>query len=317
MISFAKTEDISAIMDFIDREWRKGHILARDRKLFEWMYVRDNEVHFVVSKEDGGINGILGFIAYDENNSQVDLTMWKAIKVGSGMSMLVFLEEELSPVSITSPGINYATTSAIYKYFGYEVGKMQHYYRLADREEFYIPVINERLPTKMPVLSSAKIHKLNSFQEFMKAGIVLHERMIQKDNWYIRHRYFEHPVFEYIHYLVEGNGKLDVVMREQDVDGHKCIRIVDMLGDFSLLPDFTSGLDNILITGNYEYADCYMSCADEGMWENAGWINVEKTRNIIPNYFFPFVRSNVDIYYCCKPHNRILLRGDGDQDRPN
>ena len=211
-------------MDFIDREWRKGHILARYRKLFEWMYVRDNEVHFVVSKEDGGINGILGFIAYDENNSQVDLTMWKAIKVGSGMSMLVFLEEELSPVSITSPGINYATTSAIYKYFGYEVGKMQHYYRLADREEFYIPVINERLLIKMPVLSSAKIHKLNSFQEFMKAGIVLHERMIQKDNWYIRHRYFEHPVFEYIHYLVEGDGKLDIVMRGQDVDGHKCIR---------------------------------------------------------------------------------------------
>ena len=63
-IRFATKEDIEAIMLFIDRCWRKDHILARDRELFEWQYGgADERVNIVLGlDENGNIQGMLGFI---------------------------------------------------------------------------------------------------------------------------------------------------------------------------------------------------------------------------------------------------------------
>ncbi|SDW87348.1 hypothetical protein SAMN05216391_12120 [Lachnospiraceae bacterium KHCPX20] len=36
-----------------------------------------------------------------------------------------------------------------------------------------------------------------------------------------------------------------------------------------------------------------------------------------PHYFAPFVRENIDLYFISKPKRVVILRGDGDQDRPN
>ena len=318
MISFAEKNDINEIMLFIDNEWRKGHILARDRSFFEWMYVKDDKVNFVISRNDGNIDGILGFVPYDINSAQMALTVWKALKSSNGMigmSMLAFIEKELQPRLIASPGVNPATTTAIYRYFKHEVGKMRHYYRLAKRDEFYIPTIqNTRVPA-VDVTGIAEVRKLNGIKDYEEACIKYADNAIKKDSWYINRRYFEHPVFKYEHYLV--NESLDVIIREQDVDGHKCLRVVDMLGDYSLLPFLSSTLDNIMARDDYEYVDCYASAIDKAVWDAAGWIDVEEINNVIPNYFAPFERSNIDLYFSSKPHGFVVMRGDGDQDRPN
>ena len=320
MISFAKIDEIDEIMDFIDKEWRKGHILARNKSFFEWMYVKGNIVNFVISRNDGVIDGILGFVPYDNENSQIALAVWKALKSANGiigMSMLSFVEKELHPNIIATPGVNPITTTVIYRYIKYEVGKMHHYYRLANRSDFYIPTINDDIPMKQALETLTTVKRIGSYEEYENAGIILANNAIKKDAWYIKRRYFEHPVFDYFHYLIESESKLDVVLREQNIEGHKCIRVVDLLGDYNLLVDFTAELDKIMLSGNYEYVDCYVSGIDEKIWNDAGWVDVDKTKNVIPNYFAPFERTNIDLYYSCKPHGLIILRGDGDQDRPN
>ncbi len=322
MISFARIEEIDEIMPFIDNEWRKGHILARDRLFFEWMYVKDDTVNFVISRNDDWIiDGVLGYVPYDEKNTQIALTVWKALKSANGMigmSMLSFVEKELKPVIIASPGVNPSTTTAIYRYFKHEVRKMDHYYRLAERSDYFIPTINENKGLKKPMHSTAKMKRITSFEEYEAERIIFADNAIRKDSWYIRRRYFEHPIFEYIHYIIaDNNKKLDVIIREQEVDGHKCIRVVDLLGDYRLLIDFTFELDRILVAGKYEYIDCYAYSIEKNIWDNAGWLNVEETKNVIPNYFAPFERRNIDLYCSCKPKGIVVLRGDGDQDRPN
>ncbi len=320
MISFAQKDDIDEIMVFIDKEWRKGHILAKNKTFFEWMYSKEDRVDFVISKNGGVIDGILGFVPYDKSNAQISLTIWKALKSANGMigiSMLAFIENELKPRLIASPGVNPATTTAIYRYFKYEVNKMQHYYRLAKTNEFYIATIKER---KIPSYFSERkaiVRRLNTFRDFEKEGISYLDNSIKKDLWYVRRRYFEHPVYKYFHFLIEGDSKLDVIMREQDVNGHKCIRVVDMLGDYKQLPLFTPALDELMTEKNYEYVDCYASSLAPELWSSAGWLNIENTEDIIPNYFAPFERKNIDLYYSCKPHEIVIMRGDGDQDRPN
>ena len=40
-IRLAKWEDIPEIMDFVEKEWRHGHILGRDRAFFEYEHGGD------------------------------------------------------------------------------------------------------------------------------------------------------------------------------------------------------------------------------------------------------------------------------------
>lgn len=320
MIRFANVEDIDDIMHFIDTEWRKGHILARDRKFFEWMYVKGKNVNFVISKNNSVVDGILGFVSYDENNHQIGLTMWKALKSANGMigiSMLAFVEQELKPQIIASPGVNPNTTTAIYKYFKHDVKKMRHYYRLSKINNFHIGTIKECIIPEYICNGTAVIRSINSFEEYKKENIIFADNAIKKDFWYVKRRYFEHPVFQYFHFIVEKDGKLDVVIREQEVEGHKCLRIVDMLGDYSLLPYFVPEIDKYMVDNNYEYVDCYASSIEIELWMKSGFLDIETTEDIIPNHFAPFERVNIDLYSSCRPHGIVVMRGDGDQDRPN
>ena len=48
MIRFAKDSDVPAIMTFIDKYWRKNHIMSRDKELFEFQHKWGNEISFVI-----------------------------------------------------------------------------------------------------------------------------------------------------------------------------------------------------------------------------------------------------------------------------
>ena len=61
----------------------------------------------------------------------------------------------------------------------------------------------------------------------------------------------------------------------------------------------------------------YEKGVDSNILQKAGWIKLDETDNIIPNYFSPYEQINVDINYCTSDENIVLFRGDGDQDRPN
>jgi len=322
MIAFAQYNDIDEIMHFIDKEWRKGHILARDRAFFEYMYVPGKkEVNFVVSKNGSRIDGILGYIPYDKDRTQVALTVWKALKSANGMigmSMLHFIEKVLEPRIIASTGIDPLTTTAIYRYFKHEVGKMDHFYRLAGQGNYKIASIRQGTIKDCPP-SNASIRHIDSIEQYRDAGIGLTVNAIQKDEWYVNWRYFDHPIFKYQFFLVEqeGSGPLVVVAREQEAEQSKCLRIVDLLGNYDLIQGFTSKVDDILYENDCEYIDCYVAGIKKSMFTDCGWSDIEETEDIIPNYFAPFERENVDLYYSCKPGGIVMLRGDGDQDRPN
>ena len=42
----------------------------------------------------------------------------------------------------------------------------------------------------------------------------------------------------------------------------------------------------------------------------------KKDKNIIPDYFQPFIRKNVQVWYEKNKKNLILFKGDADQDTP-
>ena len=134
----------------------------------------------------------------------------------------------------------------------------------------------------------------------------------------MQRRYFQHPIFHYLKYGVESEGKkLMIVLRVQAYNGSNALRVIDCIGDMELLQYFTQTLDNMMDILECEYADIYEIGIDDSVLINAGWTMTSMSENIIPDYFGPFERKNVDIYYMSEIPNVILFKGDGDMDRPN
>ena len=144
-----------------------------------------------------------------------------------------------------------------------------------------------------------------------------------KDDSYLLYRYFAHPIYHYDVYGVfptgEDTARALVVGREIDVDGTCVLRIVDYIGDRSRIPHIGSALRRLLEEKNYEFLDFMCYGLPEEDLEAAGFSRrQEQDENIIPNYYEPFVRKNVDIVFFAKKIDGLLIcKADGDQDRPN
>lgn len=323
MIRFAAIQEIDELMDFIDREWRKNHILAREKEFFEYMYVIDGKVNFAVSRENktNKINGILGFIPYDKDYQQISLTVWKALSSADGMiglALLNYIIQELQPVTIASLGINPKTTIPLYRYLKFEVGKMKHFYRISNCKSFLIADIKDIHIRQAAPNDNSNIYEITTFEEFEKLKIRFEKYALKKESWYIKRRYFEHPKYQYRFFFVEKHEEqLFIILREQSMGIAKCIRVVDLIGNYSLLKNAAYFIDFDMQSHGYEYIDCYITGVDKEIFLDAGWCDVEDTKDIIPNYFDPFERTNIDLFYSSKPDGVVILRGDSDQDRPN
>lgn len=63
--------------------------------------------------------------------------------------------------------------------------------------------------------------------------------------------------------------------------------------------------------------DLYSYGVAEETMAQAGFRLRKDDKNIIPNYFEPFVQENVEIYVQVPDEPIAIFRGDGDMDRPN
>lgn len=45
-------EDIPAIMQFIEKNWKENHILARDENFFHWMYTDEEGCNVILAEDE-------------------------------------------------------------------------------------------------------------------------------------------------------------------------------------------------------------------------------------------------------------------------
>lgn len=327
-IRFAEKSDIDSIMEFIDLYWKKGHILATDKKLFEWQYINYDRLNFVIGIDnDNTIQGVLGFIPYDNSDEKdIALALWKANPTVSllGIRLMMFLMEKESHRSIVCPGINLKTTSQIYKRFGMKVDAMVQWYRLSPRAEYVIAKISDKsIPEIKEKIQYAfeRIETPTQLAGLYDFGSTAHIKSIPYKSYaYLSKRYFNHPAYEYhVYALKKDNGKAEslFVFRVQEYNGLKALRFVDCIGNYEEIVCATAAIDSLMGKLDVEYVDMYEAGISYNLLKDAGWKSVKETENIIPNYFAPFEQSIVDIHYCTSDENAVLFRGDGDQDRPN
>ncbi len=335
-ISIASLSDVDEIRDFIHEEWKKNHILARDRNFFEYEHVVGDRVNFVLARDNGVICGVLGFIPTAKTLvSDVATVIWKVSSTCSnpilGIELLNFLQDQPNVDTVFSVGIN-SKTIGIYKYLEMFTGKLEQYVlinRSLDRfviGKFSKSALGESVD---PIASEEdfsvrKLTRSDDLGSFPFEQGTNENHTPSKDSVYFTKRYWEHPVYKYSIFGVFRGQKLESVLvtRIQEWKGSKVLRVVDFYGHESALPMFGSFLRCFLEAENLEYADFYSFGLSSAMLQRSGFqlVPLDQEDLVVPNYFSPFLQENIPIHFFAATQNPEVLRlfkGDGDQDRPS
>lgn len=332
VITIAKVEDADEIMKFIDNEWKKGHILGANKNYFLYEYANQNFLNFMISKNNNEINGILGFLrSSTDDNATVWTTMWKVSRSSGspmlGIHLLNYLRDQ-GYKSVMSNGIN-QNTEEIYKYLGFNVGLLKQYFiPNKSLEKYKIAIIPKKISDESLSISKdnnllfKKIELRDLLKKFNFSKYL--SRLPYKNIDYFNKRFFQHPIYSYdVYGIFDGSELLSIlVTRSVEYEKSTCMRIVDFYGQEDTLNTFAWHLSQIMYLKGHEYIDIFSSGLSDNMMLNAGFKKLDITQNevVIPNYFEPFVQSNVSIRYFTDANNLSDLRiykADGDQDRPN
>lgn len=317
----ANKEERKNIIDFYSREWKKSQTI-NDEVLFDYYYVDGERLNFVVAKRDEEIAGACGFVRNDSKDIGLsNLLVRKGEDPVLVFRILNFLEEEgfsLYCVNITKE------VMGIYRFYGYEVGKLKHYYKLFDRKEYKVAAIGkkEMYHSDTNQYSVIRLSTEQMFKEKIK-DTIFHYQRPKKSCEYVIKRYYCFPYSQYT-YQVWGieREKDDIstifVTREQCVGGQKILRMVDIIGSEEEMEGIGRFFENLGRDNGYEYIDCLCYGIKDEILKKMGFICCEDDINIIPDRLDPLEQCNTEIYFFNgnMPDFRAF-RADGDNDRPN
>lgn len=331
-IRLAVESDIDAIMEFIGNVWKKDHILSRDREYFVYEFSDDDHVNFILAldRKTGQIEAILGFLKSSEDPLKKDIwgSFWKVNDAHDNDKMLgIELEKRVKELTgcryHNGIGINPHTAVPLVRLFlRNTVKKMNHYYMLNQRmEEYKIAAINDKVPQPTD-LRAGNICRILDFNVIKKQFTFDGDQIPYKDGWYVEKKFFRNPKRDYHVYgiMPEDGSSLPAffVTRECEANGRKALRILDYYGDREVFAGIGRNLEELMAVNDYEYIDFYHYGFEEIYLKQAGFVQRdEKDTNIIPNYFEPFVRENVDIWIHYEQEGTLFYKADGDQDRGN
>ncbi len=325
----AEKKDIPYIIDFIKENWNENHIFVRNKAFFEYMLCEDDSVNIIVAVDsDNKIYGMEGCTFYNSSkNPDSSGMMWRCLKskdVLLGVEIDQYLKsykDQRFHFGIGSnPNTALKITKKLYKHL---TGKMDHFYRLNEKEQYKICVVCHKDILRREQ-SSSKLIELHGEEELKSvvSDSFLKQFIPFKDIKYLIKRYISHPIYSYHIYVIERENNMTnsiLITRVVEARQARAIKIVDFIGKEEDLLGLTYEFDRLMKETDSEYIDLYCVGLKEETLNSAGFIRLqENDTNIIPNYFEPFEQKNVDIYYTTPHLNNVkLFRGDADQDRPN
>lgn len=321
-ISLCGFSEVEQLMSFIDSDWKKDHIFVRDRKLFDWQHKGKDNYNFVLAKNEDGILGVLGYIPLSQysntlaENNELWLAIWKVKdglnKPGLGLMMLKFLNKKYNNPSICSIGLS-KQVIPIYKAFKYKVGVLSHLAFFNNEVESF-KICTPALKNKKKFKSNNLTYKVCDNVSFIDESFFL--KNPRKNHAYIINRYVNHPRYNYKFLLIYKKKFLlsVLIFREIQIDSSKVSRIVDGFGENITNPIFNYNISRFLKEFDYEYIDLVSNITH---MLGSGFVSSSESI-VIPNYFEPFEKRNVQVDYAYKSINDLVIyRGDSDQDRPN
>lgn len=328
-IEVASVDDTEEIMLFIKNNIRADHILASSRDIFvyEFLNSEKNNLNILVARDalDDRIVGIYAYYIYSFADGKYDFAggisqISKDCRIPMVGTTLYRKLQEIFPCRcVVSVGMNRNTSYKINsRRKDTYMGRLSQFYMLSVTGEYRIADIRDEVLVEITEQKQTDLIRFNTCDELYSVfeEEKFRNRLPYKDSSYIEHRYFAHPKYEYQLY---GAGKdLVLVCREVEAEGSKALRIVDILGEASNIRYTGKALKNLMYENRYEYIDFMEFGMDKRDILAAGFTELDiNGRNIIPNYFEPFEKKNVEVLCCASLRPALIFKADADQDRPN
>ncbi|TMX34364.1 hypothetical protein [Vibrio sp. Hep-1b-8] len=314
-IRFCTEADYHELNEFLAKNWSEDFSVVRSKQLFDFLYKgHGSSINFVIAKKQDRIVACLGLTFYNEvePDSDVFLSLWRSVDDDSstGVALVKFVMNK-GYRSISSVGVR-KDVLLIYKLLGFDIGKMTHSYRLNNAMKEFDIFDGDIKNNIIQYDSKNCFRQVNAFIDIPK-----NNGELAKTIWYLNHRYFSHPSYQYLVFAQYKRECIDgyIVVRPIDINQGKVLRLVDIIGDVSL-PCMVHFLDDILKRDGYEYFDLYSHGINSLDLVQSGLTIREDDEVIVPNYFEPFLKQNEDKYYFTNSNSARLFKGDGDADRP-
>ena len=342
-LEICRAEDLPRLQSFIRNYWSQDHILASHNELMRWQHYNPVKrlYHFVLARHtlDDSILGVLGYIPTSQfdkalaENDSIWLAIWKVREdariPGLGIHLRNYLAERAQPLSIAAVGLN-PKTLVLYQAFGYQTGRLNHYYMLnPDKRSFHlVDGLDGQTDSGATAASKKRLMPLDkdglrSLQREYR--LVSEEPLVlpRKSLTYLHNRYLTHPIYRYqLYATVEKDQVLGIiVIRAATFRRLVALRFVDYWGVSEGLIGLRDRLHDLLRTQDAEYMDVYNLGLAEEVFLQAGFHKLDPAgRLVVPNHFEPFEKKNIDLFYAYKTdpkYHYVIFKGDADQDRPN
>ncbi|MCC5830837.1 MAG: hypothetical protein JJU36_15430, partial [Phycisphaeraceae bacterium] len=264
-LELAGIKDADAIMAFIDRHWRRGHILSRHRGLFLYDFQDGERLNFGLARNAGGrIVGLFGFMRYN-SRSVPDLagSLWKVIEdVGEpmlGLRLRRFVLDQVPHRFFAAPGAG-LQTRAIYHALRMNWSRMDQYFLVNPTMERYelLRGVEPGSAGLRPMPAGVRTLELKSHGDLAAFDFDAFDHIAPfKDRDYITRRFLNHPIHRYEVHLVllDDRPAWLLVTRIAANGGRAACRVVDLLGRTDRMDAVAGVLSAMIVRRGCEYAD--------------------------------------------------------------
>jgi hypothetical protein len=334
-IRYCKSVDLPLLIDFIKNYWQSDHIFVKSAKMIDFQHLdkKNNRYNFVIgyNKITNQIDGILGIIPvshFDEELEKYKDTWGGIWKVRSdikneeisnlGTNLFSFFNQYDTHGSIGMSKV----ASVLHKIMKYKTGVLYQYYILNNKTvDFKIAIVPEayRGNEVRSRINNARIKKINDILKYNNSEI----REVYfpcKSIKYLYNRFQKHPIYKYNFWEIsDGTTKAIIVTRKISINASSVIRIVDVYGKLENFDSLFEQFQELLQVENAEYIDILNFGIQKEVFDNLGFQKLSfESDLIIPNYFEPFIRENIEINCAYKSQNDyVFFKADADQDRPS
>ena len=329
------------LQSFLHNYWRKNHIFVKNKKFLIWQHKKGSFLTYITAKLKDKIVGVIGYIPqshYDSKlpKNEIFLTISRTtenIPPAVHLKIFTYIKKKIDKGFIGSLGGWNARVANYNKYLGFITGFMDHYLMASPYLKNYKVInFNKRYLKKKIILKklivSNKCEFLELNEKFLKKNKLydLYKHQYpNKSNKFIINRYLKHPIFKYNVFLLKKNSRplAILVIRKIKVKNSNVLRIIDFIGKQNEFSNIGNLAIYLFKKYKSEFIDIYSYGINTKYIKKAGFLDRRKISNlIVPDYYEPFLRKNINLMYgyMCRyeKENKLrILKGDGDQDRPN
>jgi len=324
-IRFLKKKDLRKFKFLVNNFYKKNHILSKSRKIINFYYNFFNkEKLFIIGIFDKNENllSAMGLMPYKnwDNKLREDyhIAFWvKKNKLVNSLSFFKFIFNKINPNFLATSGINLKTSGKIFKKFGKINQFDNHYIKNKKSKNFFFRNL------KNQNIESLKSEELKMTIRKNIDKIPSYRNKPIKTLKYFNNKYLKNPFYDYFCLNFSHNHKFQFFFICRVIKITKLsvqiVRVIDFYGDIKPKQTIFKSLQDFLQKNNYEYID-FLSIGLRKELKSLGF-SIKKKKDFIPELFEPYDSRIDSRNYCILKNNYkskiIMVKGDGDGDRPN